>query len=170
MGCFFATLILLIVSLYEVRSTSSTRCSDLSNTKCSQCVKVDHCYWCPPDGSSYSGRCSHWDWGDYPNCKGNRYYYGQCNLNGVSIIIFMSLGVFLLLVVLVCCFVCCCYYFVKYQRRRRGRRNYTIITETQGSDVPVNDMYERQRLFQAERKDEVRHKYGLDTATNDSIV
>jgi len=155
-------LLLLMVNLYEVRSDS---CDDFSNTNCSWCVnKGHHCYWCP---SNDSGQCIHWERGDYANCTG--YFYGQCVLNGVAITIIVSIAVFLLLFALV---ICCCFCFIKYRRRRRRRKNYALITETERSDVPVYDMYQRQRQFQAARTDEILHKYGVDTAarTNDSTV
>ena len=141
----------LIVSLCEVKAARP--CYELNATNCSSCIeKGDHCYWCPA-----TRECVEWSWADYPDCKDNRYFYGQCNLNGVGIIILFSVGVFLLLAAIVSCCVCCCCCYMRY-RRRRHYRPVTITTD---------DMHERQRLFQA-RRDEIRHKYGLDT--NDSSV
>jgi len=156
MGCFVLLLLILVVSLCEVRSDKG--CHEFNNTGCSQCVDKGHnCYWCHS-----SGQCIHWDWADYPNCK--EYYYGQCDLSGVVIIILVSVVVFLLLFALVCCCICCCYCFIKYRKRRRRRRNYTLITETtERSNVPVNDTPQQER--QAARSDE-----DTATRTNDSTV
>ena len=159
MGTFVFThplIFMLIVALggssYEVKAAQS--CHELNGTDCSSCIhKADHCYWCP---NATSGDCLKWDWADYPSCKGNRYFYGQCNLNGVGIIIIFSVGVFLLLVAIASCCICCGCCYMRH-RRRRVVRPVTIITD---------DMHERQRLFQA--RDEIRHKYGVDT--NDSTV
>ena len=141
----YVLIVVLGGSLYEVKAAQS--CNELNNTNCTSCIEEgDRCYWCPA-----TGECSEWDWPDYPSCKGNRYFYGQCNLNGVGIIIVFSVGVFLLLVAIASCCICCCCCYTRHRRRR----------------VTTDDMHERQRLFQA-RRDEIRHKYGLDT--NDSTV
>jgi len=149
---YFVLLLLLVVSLCEVRSDKS--CHEFNNTECSHCVNNSHCYWCDS-----SKQCKHWERGDYPNCA--TFLYGQCTLNGVAIIIIVSIAAFLLLFALV---ICCCFCFIKYRRRRSRRRNYTIITETtERSDVPVNDMHQRHRQFQAARTDTAAR-------TNDSTV
>ena len=129
----------LIGSLYEVKAAQSC---NASNITCSSCIeKGNHCYWCPT-----ARRCFEWNWADHPHCKGNgRYFYGQCNLNGVGIIILFSVGVFLLLAAIVSCCVCCGCCYMRH-RRRRYYRPVTITTD---------DMHERQRLFQA-RRDEIR--------------
>ena len=146
----FMLVVVLAGSSYEVKAAQS--CNELKDTNCSSCInKGDHCYWCPT-----SGECSEWDWPDYPSCKGNGYFYGQCNLSGVGIIVIFSIGVFLLVAIASCCICCCCCYM--RHRRRRVVRPVRIITD---------DMRERQRLFQ--RRNEIRHRYdGLDT--NDSTV
>ena len=128
----------LIGSLYEVKAAQPC---NASNTTCSSCIeKGSHCYWCPTTRD-----CFEWNWAEHPHCKNNRYFYGQCNLNGVGIIIIFSVGVFLLLAAIVSCFVCCGCCYMRH-RRRRYYRPVTITTD---------DMHERQRLFQA-RTDEIR--------------
>lgn len=154
MYAFVVTLIIVALScsLYEVKAAQ--QCNELDGMDCASCIdKGDDCYWCRA-----TRKCLSWNWADYPDCKGNTYFYGQCNLNGVGIIIVFSVGVFLLLAAIVSCCVCCCCCY----RRHRRRRYYRPVTIT-----TADDMHERQRLFQA-RRDEIRHKYGLDT--NDSTV
>lgn len=160
---FSTIIVLLIISLltFCTCGVNTSKCADFSrnndsNSNCSLCTKEgDNCYWCPS-----TGQCLEWDWGSRPQCSGNKYFYGQCQLNGVAIIIMFSVGLFLLLVILVCCCVtcfCCC---MKYRRRRR--REYSLLTE--GSE---RRNVERQRQFQA-RRDEIRHKYGLDARDNNN--
>ena len=148
----------ILVAILVVRSVNGAElsCSNFTNTKCAECVKIDDCYWC-----MHSQECSKWKWGDYPNCKGNEYFIGQCELNGVGIIIVFSFGVFLILVVVTACCICCCCLYI----RRRRRREYVVLNTYERNGR--RDMQERQRQFQA-RRDEIRHKYGLDT--DDSTV
>lgn len=144
--------VIIVISLSGV--TRADECSNLSDTSCTKCVSNgNNCYWCPD-----SSQCLKWNWRKYPECKGNGYFYGQCNLNGVGIIILFSFGLFLLLVAIVIACTCC---WCCYMRHRR-RREYVPLVYTER-----NSMQERQRQFQA-RRDEIRHKYGLDT--NDSTV
>ena len=153
MDVFVVALMITVVltgSLYEAKAVQP--CGELNGTNCSSCIEKGNdegndCYWCPA-----TGQCLEWNWAKYPGCSGDRYFYGQCNLNGVGIIILFSVGIFLLVVVIVSCCICCCCCYI---RRRRRMRMYIVTTD------------ERQRLFQA-RRDEIRHKYGLDT--NDSTV
>jgi len=149
MGFPFVVTVLILSSLYEV--SIADNCTYFNDTNCSSCTeKGDNCYWCPN-----TKECLDWNWGHLPNCKGHRYFYGQCDLNGVGIIILFTVGVFLLLIgVVFCCICCCC-----CCKRRRRRKEYNLLTP--------GDTHERQRRFQA-RRDEIRHKYGLDN--NDATV
>ena len=154
MSVFATTLVLVILAgcNYDVAAQA---CIDLNHTNCTTCIeKGDDCYWCPA-----TAQCLKWDWARYPDCKRSEYFYGQCGLSGVGIAIIFWIGVFLLIVAIVACCVCCCCCCIWRRRRRRGR--YEPITRV------TNDQQDQQRLFQA-RRDEIRHKYGLDT--NDSTV
>ena len=150
MNVLAATLLLVILAgyYYEV---ATLECNRLSNTSCSTCVEKgeDHCYWCPDTGG-----CAKWDWGDLPSCKGSKYYYGQCNLNGAGFIGIVSVGVFLILVLIVVFFVCCCCCCLGCCRCRRSRRsNYERIRHV------TEDPRDRQRYCHA-RRDEIRFQYG----------
>lgn len=143
----------LVISVYEVKAE---KCTDLNGTNCTSCTeRGDKCYWCPD-----TDECLKWKWGKYPKCKGNRsrYFYGQCDLNGVGFVIVFSVALFLLLVIIVSCCVCCCCYCMK----RRKRRGYHVVPAESSERTAM-----RHRQFQA-RRNEIRHKYGLDT--NDSTV
>ena len=147
--------VVLLVSVYEVKGES---CGEFLNTNCSWCVdKGNDCYWCPD-----TGLCAEWDISKTPNCKRSKYFYKQCNLNGAGFIVVFSIALFLLVVAIVSCCICgCCCYF----RRRRRTRYVTLTNIEQSRRNERTDM--RHRQFQA-RRDEIRHKYGLDT--NDSTV
>ena len=142
MNVLAATLLLVILAgyYYEV---ATLECNRLSNTSCTICVEKgeDHCYWCHD-----TGECAKWDWGDLPSCKGSKYYYGQCNLNGAGFISIVSVGVFLILVLIVVFFVCC-YCYIK---RRSNYERIRHVTE---------DPRDRQRYCHA-RRDEIRFQYG----------
>ena len=158
MSVFAATLVLVILAEYSYE-VAAQACIDLDHTNCTTCIKKgDDCYWCPA-----TAQCLKWDWARYPDCKGSEYFYGQCGLSGVGIIVLFSIGVFLLIVAIVACCVCCCCCSscccIIWRRRRRG--SYEPIRRVR------EDPQDQQRLFQA-RREEIRHKYGLDT--NDSTV
>ena len=123
-------------------------CTLYNGTDCSNCTEKEDCYWCES-----SKECADWKWGDIPNCKGQNYYFRQCDVNGLSFILIFSLALLLILVTIVCCCVCCCYCYI----RRKRRREYTLLESRRAS------FQERQRQFQA-RRDEIRHKYGLDNS------
>ena len=149
--------IILAGCYYEVAATSQ-KCNVYSNTNCSSCVQKSrdggHCYWCPSSGNkTTSGKCAKWDWADLPSCEGSKYYYRQCDVNGVAFIIIFSVGVFLILVAIVLCCVCCCCCVMRRRRRDRYER-IRHVTE---------DPRDRQRYCQA-RRNEIRQQYGLDTA------
>jgi len=140
---------ILLVSLVVLNlflATADEDCALYSNTHCVNCTKKQDCYWC-----ASSKECSDWKWGDFPQCKGQNYYFRQCDVNGLSFLLILSLALLLILITVVCCCVCCCYCYVK----RRRQREYSLIENRRAS------FQERQRLFQA-RRDEIRHKYGLD--------
>ena len=150
--------IILAGCYYEVNvAATSQGCHEYSNTNCSRCVEKGreghgdggHCYWCPS-----SGECAKWDWADFPSCEGSKYYYRQCDVNGVGFIIIFSVGVFLILVAIVLCCVCCCCCVMRRRRRRDRYERIRHVTE---------DPRDRQRYCQA-RRNEIRQQYGLDTA------
>jgi len=99
-------------------------CSPYTNTDCSLCTENDECYWCES-----SNECKYWGYGDLPHikCKGQNYYFRQCNVNGLGFILIFSLALLLILFAIVCCCVCCCYCYI----RRKRRREYTLL-ESQG--------------------------------------
>ena len=151
MGTFVVTIVtlLLVVSVYRVKAGS---CDDFKHTNCSSCVKKGgDCYWCPD-----TGECGQWDLNKTPDCKRSKYFYKQCNLNGAAFIVLFSSAAFILLLVVIlsCCIFCCCCL------RRRRRRQYVSLAIIERTDM-------RNRPLRA-RRDEIRHKYGLDT--NDSTV
>ena len=156
MGTFTVTIVtlVLVISVYKVKAG----CDDFKNTNCSSCVKKGgDCYWCPD-----TGKCGQWDTTKTPDCKGSEYFYKQCNLNGAAFIVLLSFGLLLLLGVIVsCCIFCCCC----YMKRRRRRQYVSLVNIEQNRTNERTDI--RNRQLQA-RRDEIRHKYGLDT--NDSTV
>ena len=104
-------------------------CSPYTNTDCSLCTENDECYWCES-----SNECKYWGYGDLPHikCKGQNYYFRQCNVNGLGFILIFSLALLLILFAIVCCCcvcACCCYCCI----RRRRRREYTLLESPRDS-------------------------------------
>ena len=162
MGAFVVTTTLIAVWLISVYNLNAEAyCSNYSGTNCSTCInKGDDCYWCPA-----TVECLEWNWGSL-KCKGNGYFYGQCDMNGVGFIIVFSFAIFLLLFILICCCICCCCCYLK----RRKRREYVQLTTPliiRNERNGRSDM--RHRQFHA-RPDEIRRKYGLEANANDSTV
>ena len=144
MNCLWLWLV--VLNLFLVAAED---CSPYNNKNCSICTENEQCYWC-----AASQKCSYWEWGYYPKCKGQDYYYGQCNVNGLSFILLFVVALLLILFVVVCCCVCCCYCYI---RRRRTRRGYSLL------ESPRPSVQERQMQFQGNRS-ETRLQNGLDSS------
>lgn len=139
----------LVVSVHEVKAARP--CFNFNGTNCASCTeKGDNCYWCPD-----TDECLEWNWGNYPSCKGNGYFYGQCDLNGVDFIIIFSVALFLLLVIIVICCVCCCCCYVKCRRRSE----YVELTHYERNDM----RHRRVQARQDARRNEIPRNYGPHT-------
>ena len=137
-----------------------------NSTSCPSCVeKGKDCYWCPQ-----TGKCTAWDWSNYPDCKGHKYYYKQCDLTGLDLIMVFSVALFLLVVAIVsCCIcICCCCCCCKGRDRRRG---YELVprTERESEDGrnERNDTVQHARVH-VTRRIEIHRNYGA--TTNDSTA
>lgn len=145
--------VILAISLFHVTSAGEN-CSTHTES-CSSCINNgDNCYWCPD-----TSECLEWNWNTYPHCTGSKYFYGQCNFNGVSIIVVFSVVLFLLLVTMVVCCVCCCRCCKKGCRKKEP---YVLLVPSDQNRPRRNNGGERQRLFQA-RRVEIRQNYGVIT-------
>ena len=156
MGTFVVTTLTLIVLLFGVYKVKADECGRSNATNCFSCVeKGVNCYWCPD-----SGTCAEWDWINLPDCK-QKYFYKQCDVNGLGFIVAFSIALFLLVVVIVSCCICCCCYC----KRRGRRREYESMSH--GERDGRNDRNDTvQHAHVHVRRIEIRRNYGATTDTS----
>lgn len=141
-----------------VQLSANEKCLML-NTSCDACIQGTEgvsCYWCGSECRelAFSGITS----GD---CDLNDIKVGQCQLNGLAIII-LSCGAVLVVLSLGCVALCLgCYCYCRFCRGERRAR----VTKAQlRAENEMNEIGERHSQKRAERQakgDEMRRKYGL---------
>lgn len=158
MDAFVITTLTSIVLLCGVHKVKAESCGHFNHTNCSSCVELkdENCYWC-----GESGECAKWDWSNYPatGCK-QRYYYKQCDVNGLEFIVTFSVVLFLLVAAIIVCCICCCCCCCCKRRGRKGR--YELVPRGEQDDR--NDTVQRAHVHV--RRIEIRRNYGATTENN----
>ena len=144
MGWFCLSVLLVALNLFLI---AAEQCMPYSETSCSICTEDEQCYWCES-----TQQCRYWETGYLPRCKGENYYYRQCDVNGLSFWLIFSIALLLVLLAAGCCCVCCCCCYC----RRRRRREYHLMESSRPG------LQEQQVNFEA-RRNEIRLQYGLDS-------
>ena len=157
-------LILCVTFISGVLSESST-CSDRNNS-CTDCTdgKKD-CYWCEP-----TKECLEWPGSKDSNdlhCKGYRYYYNQCRLNGVGILVITVVSVILVIGLCVCCCVCCCCYCMSQRRKRK----YQALQDThEYTNRTIGSQNNERKAESAARREEIVRKYQRGSSKYDQLA
>ena len=158
------TVILCVTFISGVLSENST-CSS-RNSSCTDCTdgKKD-CYWCDA-----SKECLKWPGSLHSNdihCKGYRYYYNQCRLNGVGIIAITVVSVVLLMGLCLCCCICCCCYCMSQRRKR----SYEALREThEYTNRNIASQNSERKAERAARREEIVRKYQRGSSKYDQLA
>jgi uncharacterized membrane protein len=140
-----------------------------NSTSCEECVKIVDCFWCDAPASGHK-QCQSVKNGqfltDIQSCPGYNWKWGQCVLNGIVIAVLLALFLIFIIGVLcflVCCIACCC-------RRRRKERVARAEYQYQREREAIKDEHARKREEKANRREEIKKKYGLfdDSGTQEN--